>query len=77
MRLQNWRFDLVWEGKKCVAVHLSCQNVTLFSNKTEKKEIRDCNFQAIIAEGKEVTKLPKSLNGYLNRLGKRNLLVFS
>jgi len=49
--------------------------VVFTGGKSNKKEITGCHFKIdIIQSEAEIRKLSPELNGYLNRLGKKNLL---
>jgi hypothetical protein len=49
--------------------------VTFFANKQNKKEINGCHFKVTVAENEDIKKLGIEVNGYLNRIGKKNLVV--
>lgn len=75
VRLHEWEFSLKFEGKKCKGIELNCQHVALIASKTNKKEIKDCNFSFTVANEEAVAKLKGPNAGYINRIGKRNLVV--
>jgi spore germination protein GerM len=56
-------------------VSLLSDHVTFFATKQNKKEINGCHFKVTVAENEDVKKLGIEVNGYLNRIGKKNLVV--
>ncbi len=78
MRLNNWEFEIKFNGKKCAKIDLICESITFLATKTAKREITGCHFKApIISNSADVKNLSPSILGYLNRLGKKNLSVQS
>ena len=75
VRLHDWEFNLKFEGKVCKGIELNCQHVALIASKTNKHEIKDCNFSLTIANDKAIEAFTAAHLGYINRLGKRNLVV--
>jgi hypothetical protein len=63
-------------GKKCKKISLLSETVIFTNGKAHKKEITG-HFKVDIAQGEDIARLSPSLLGYLNRLGKRNLLELS
>lgn len=75
MRLHEWEFHLKFKSKTCVSIELNAQHIALITSKTNKREIKDCNFSLGIANEEGVKSLSAANTGFLNRLGKRNLVV--
>ncbi len=75
VRLHEWEFCLKFEGKVCRSIELNCQYVALIANKSSKKEIKDCNFSITVANPEDIKNFSREYAGYINRLGKRNLVV--
>lgn len=75
VRLHDWEFNLKFEGKVCKGIELNCQHIALIASKANKHEIKDCNFTLRIAKEDEVEAFTGANAGYINRLGKRNLVV--
>ena len=75
VRLHEWEFNLKFEGKVCKGAELNCQHVALVASKTNKHEIKDCNFTLTIANEEAINGFTGPKAGFINRLGKRNLVV--
>ena len=54
VRLHDWEFNLKFEGKVCKSIELNCQHVALIANKSNKHEIKDCNFILSVANDKAI-----------------------
>ena len=75
VRLHDWEFNLKFDGKVCKSIELNCQHVALIASKTNKHEIKDCNFSLTVSNEKAIEQFSPLNQGFLNRLGKRNLVV--
>ena len=71
MIIGNWEFDLEFVGKKCSQVTFIGTHV-VFVGKNKKKDLSSILFKINIDQ---VSKLNKETQGYLNRIGKKNLCV--
>ena len=74
VRLNNWEFEIRFVGKRCQRIDLISESVTFLASKTAKKEITACHFKVPIAQTEvALARLSPEVQGYLNRIGKRNL----
>lgn len=72
--MNNWEFEIKFQGKKCSRIDLISESVTFLASKTAKHEISACHFKIPIVENEAgFKKLSPEMLGYLNRLGKQNL----
>lgn len=72
--MNNWEFEIKFQGKKCSRIDLISESVTFLASKTAKHEISACHFKIPIVENEAGFKrLSPEMLGYLNRLGKQNL----
>ena len=75
IRLYDWEFNLNFKGKRCVSIELDSRHIALIAAKNSIKEIKDCTFLLEIANEAVIEDYDQAHKGYLNRLGKRNLVV--
>ena len=72
--MNNWEFEIKFQGKRCSRIDLISESVTFLASKAVKHEISACHFKIPIVENEAgFKKLSPEMLGYLNRLGKQNL----